>query len=654
MAATPHDEVVVLAGILGGPGCADGVGADGRLSFPEGLARGSDGQLYVATGCGTIRRFDPTTGALTTIAGNPLPQYAGTTVDGKGTAAHIYDPQGLEADAYGNLFVAEGQGHCVRKLVLATGDVTTVAGNPSKTGAADGTGSQALFTYPMGIVTDGAGSLYVTDTTNHDLRKINITTGQVVTVGGPAVPLSNPRGMAFDVAGHRLYIADGGAAGNIFLVDFVATTAPALVFTGTAAPLTSPIGLTLDGAGHLLMTDADVVREVDLTTNQLTDVAGARYATDFRDDMGSAARFSTPTFMLSDGPGRAYVSDSANGLIRAVDTTTGAVTTVAGRGARFGYQDGTGAGAELGDVTFIYSDGQGSLYNTDSGFNTVRKIVLATGEVTTIAGHASSLGGSADGIGAAALFSSPMGVTGDGAGNLYVADSGNDAIRRIVLATGEVSTIAGGKIGTMDGVGKAAQLNTPYGITCDGANLYFVDQQGNEIRKMDLTTGQVTTLAGTPYTAGWADGVGSAARFNQARNLVYDGSGHLYIVEKNNNSIRRLDLATNQVTGYVPPAPNGFANGPVATAHFDSPYDIATDGAGHLYIADADNSLIRRVDLSTGTVSTAVGVYTGGYSGILLGSPSTTRLNLPRSLAVLPGGSGVVFADERALLIAWF
>jgi streptogramin lyase len=247
-----------------------------------------------------------------------------------------------------------------------------------------------------------------------------------------------------------------------------------------------------------------------------------------------------------------------------------------------------------------------------------------------------------------------MGVTGDGAGNLYVADSTNNAIRRIVLATGEVSTIAGGKFGNADGIGTAAQLAAPYGMTCDGTTLYFVDQQGNEIRKMALTTGQVTTLAGTPYTAGYVDGVGSAARFNMARNLVYDGAGHLYIVEKNNSSIRRLDLATNQVTGYVPPAQGGFANGPVATAHFNTPYDIASDGAGHLYIADSYNSLIRRVDLSTGTVSIAVGVYTNGSSGVILRSPSTTRLNMPTALAVLPGGSGVVFADERALLIAWF
>jgi streptogramin lyase len=660
--------LALLVGQLGGQGCGDGIGPTARFNRPAGIARGSDGQLYVADGgCSTIRRFDPATGAVTTVAGTP--DRSGLT-DGRGAAAQFFAPEGLAADGAGNLFVADAENQTIRKIALATADVVTIAGAARMQGSQDGTGSQARFGYPRGIVADGAGNLFVSDLRNDDIRMINIATRQVSRLAGAAMSagnvdgvggaarFNNPSQLAADGAGN-LYVADAGnsAIRRIELATAgVTTVVPSNV--GSGGPLRDPAGIALDGAGRLLITEGYGVRAMDLSSGQITSVAGSNSVIDrgYQDGVGAAAHFYEVGHIFRDGPGHAYVSDGANSVVRAVDVTTGTVTTVAGRAAPRGHQDGVGGASILSYVSFIYADGQGNLYTTDLATNTVRKIVVATGEMTTVAGKPNVIG-SSDGRGDAARFYGPAGITGDGMGNLYVADGDtNNTIRRIVLSTGDVTTIAGlaGSRGSADGVGTAARFNTLTGITCDGANLYITDQNSAVIRQMVLATREVTTLAGTPNMVGNVNGVGAAARFQKARALVYDGIGNLYIADSGNNAVRKLNVATRQVTTYAMGSTNpGFADGPLATANFYAPFDIAIDGSGHLYIADYGNLRIRRIDLGTQMVSTAVGTSTTG-SGVILGPLSTARLNYPMAVAVLPGDAGVVLASERALLVARF
>jgi len=319
---------------------------------------------------------------VTTLAGTPG---AAGSDDGTGAAARFWFPCGVTTDGT-NLFVVDQSNCTIRKIVIATRLVTTLAGMPGVIGSDDGTGAEARFNCPDGITTDGS-NLYVVDWADHTIRKVVIATGMVTTMAGAA-----------GVAG-----SDDG--------------------TGTEARFNSPGGITTDGANL-------------------------------------------------------YIADG-NCTIRKVVIATGVVTTLAGAAGVSGSDDGTGAEARFGGPMGITTDGA-NLYVTDN--HTIRKIVIATGVVTTIAGTA-AVSGSDDGIGAEARFNAPMGITTDGA-SLYVADKLNRTIRKVVIPTGVVTTIAGmaGVIGSDDGIGAAARFSRPVRITTDGASLYVADARNNTIR----------------------------------------------------------------------------------------------------------------------------------------------------------------------------
>jgi sugar lactone lactonase YvrE len=179
----------------------------------------------------------------------------------------------------------------------------------------------------------------------------------------------------------------------------------------------------------------------------------------------------------------------------------------------------------------------GNLYVADTDNYRIRKIVIATGEVTTLAGN--GMDNHDDGTGTAARLSYPSGIAADGSGNLYVAQTSNDRIRKIAIATGEVTTLAGSTYGYADGTGTAAQFNYPFSIAADrSGNLYVADTYNNRIRKIVIATGAVTTLAGSGVL-GYADGLGTAARFNWPSGITIVG-GKLYVADADNHRIRMI------------------------------------------------------------------------------------------------------------------
>ena len=224
----------------------------------------------------------------------------------------------------------------------------------------------------------------------------------------------------------------------------------------------------------------------------------------------------------------------------------GKVTTFAGDVPSTGFRDGAGAAARFDSPNGIAADST-NIYVTDSSNNIIRKIVKATGEVTTLAGSAGSLG-SADGTGTAARFYYPGGIATDGS-NLYVADTYNDTIRKIVIATGKVTTLAGSanNPGSANGTGAAASFSLPSGITTDGSNLYVADTWNHTIRKIVIATGVVSTLTGSAGSSGSADGTGAAAGFYYPDGIVTDGS-NLYVADTWNHTIRNIVIATGEVT----------------------------------------------------------------------------------------------------------
>lgn len=321
----------------------------------------------------------------------------------------------------------------------------------------------------------------------------------------------------------------------------------------------------------------------------VTTIAGRAGTSGFNDGTGAAARFYYPQGLATDGA-NLYVADYANHVIRRIVIGTGAVTTLAGTPGAPGNVDGTGSAARFRFPAGLTTDGT-SLYVVDRGNHSIRKIALATGAVTTVAG--TTLAGSADGVGAAARFNFPTGITTDGA-SLYVADTNNHSIRKIALANGEVTTLAGATFpGSHDGVGSAARFNFPLDLTTDGTHLYVADTDNHTIRKLMIRTGEVTTLAGSGGSPGSADGVGAAARFAFPSALTTDGT-NLYVADSNNYTVRKVVIGTQGVTTLAgTPGASGFSDGTGATARFNPyPSGLTTDGQ-RLFVNDSANHTVR-------------------------------------------------------------
>ena len=266
-----------------------------------------------------------------------------------------------------------------------------------------------------------------------------------------------------------------------------------------------------------------------------------------------------------------------------------AVTTLAGTAGSSGSADGTGTAATF-NQPYDGTVDNGNLYVTDFGNHLIRKIVISSGVVTTLAGTGSS--GSADGTGTAASFYSPGGITSDGT-NLFVAGINNHIIRKIVISSGVVTTFAGtGSTGSSDGTGTAASFNFPFGITNDGTNLFVVDAQNHLIRKIVISSGVVTTFAGTG-SRGSADGTGTAASFN-APGITNDGT-NLFVADRRNNTIRKVVISTGVVTTFAGTGSAGSADGTGTAASFNYPQSITHDGTS-LFVMDLSNHTIRKID----------------------------------------------------------
>jgi sugar lactone lactonase YvrE len=320
------------------------------------------------------------------------------------------------------------------------------------------------------------------------------------------------------------------------------------------------------------------------------------------DGTGTDARFRGPSGIAIDSVGNLYVADSVNNSIRKI-TLGGVVTTFAGStSSGWDYADGTGTGARFRSPGGITIDSAGNLYVADTYNHNIRKITPG-GVVTTIAGIIGGDeddGGYANGMDANARFERPKGITIDSAGNLYVADSGNNNIRKItpegVVTTFVGSTSGGyGGEGYADGTGADARFNHPEGITIDSAgNLYVTDSGNNNIRKI-TPAGVVTTFAGSTSggftSSGYTDGTGTDARFGGLSDITIDSAGNLYVADTGNKIIRKITAG-----GVVTTIVGDFGNhGFGSYAWFGSPSGITIDSAGNLYVTDSINHNIRKL-----------------------------------------------------------
>ena len=311
-----------------------------------------------------------------------------------------------------------------------------------------------------------------------------------------------------------------------------------------------------------------------------------------------------PVAVVTDASGNVYVADTSSDTIVKINTAA-QVSTLAGTAGQIGTTNGTGAAARFNNPSGIASAPDGTLTVTDNANATIRSISPA-GVVTTLAGS-TTLRGNVDATGTAATFSSPAGITRDSAGMFYVADATNHTLRKI--ATGAVvTTLAGsaGQTGSNDGTGSAARFNNPTHVAADlSGNLYVADTTNNLIRKV-TPAGVVTTLAGLNGVSGHDDGTGSAALFNQPGGLAVDNAGNVYVADTGNSTIRRISPAGAVVTIAGLPTIAGLRDGNGTEAWFNQPRDLCLSSNGYLYIADTGNASIRRIALDASVTTLAL------------------------------------------------
>jgi len=407
---------------------------------------------------------------------------------------------------------------------------------------------------------------------------------------------------SLDLTGHATALTLAPGTVPSFPVQTVAVT----TLSGkTQTRILLESGIVTDAAGNVYVADgsSSVIRKVSAADGSVSIFAGDGHAS-FKNGPRLLAEFNFPTGLAFDLRGNLYVADEKNNRIRII-TTDGNVSTYAGSGVK-GFGDGADSLAKFNAPTGVAVDGAGTVYVADMGNNRIRRIAV-TRVVTQWAGSGNAA--FADGAGAAASFNRPYGITVTATGIAYVADANNNRIRKIV--SGVVSTLAGNdEAGFADGTGKAASFHNPEGVAADpSGNVYVADGPNNRLRKI-TSAGLVTTFAGSG-TGGNNDGADTSARFFNPIGITIDPSGIVYVADSVNGLVRKQvvqpavrTLAGNGATDYV--------EGTGTAAHINNPYSITLDAAGTLYFEDGGRRF--RKCTPTGTTSFLAGGVPGGVN----------------------------------------
>jgi len=580
-------SVVAGNGLYGFSGDG-GPAADAALANPNGLAVDGAGNVFVAdTGNFVIRKVSRD-GSITTFAGDDQ-------INGPANPGAFYLLGEIVVDTAGNLFLQDTYNNVVRK-VSPDGIVTTVAGDGKSGYSGDnGPAVSAKLDFgqsPADLALDGAGNLYIADAGNNRIRKVS-PDGIIVTIAGN---------------GTSDYAGDNGLA--------------------TAAALSFPTGVAVDGAGNIYIADFgnNVIRKVS-PSGVITTIAG-NGESDYSGDGGPATAAAILPFTVRlDVAGNLYIGET-DGHLRKV-SIDGRITTIAGNGQfQFSGDGGSATRANLSLPTSVAVSKDGSLYVADASNARIRK-VSAAGVITTFAGSGVP-GSSGDGGPAIAASMVPFGVAIDAAGNVYFTDSFANNLRKVSPA-GVINLVAGN--GESDysgdnGPAIAAALNFPTGVAVDdAANIYIADSGNNRIRKVS-TDGIITTIAGNGKTDYAGDnGPATAAALNYPSGVAIDRVGSIYVADSSNNRIRHVSPA-GVITTFAGNGSVGYSGDGLRATDFalDYPTGVAIDGQGNLYIADSGNYRIRKVS-PTGSIATLAGIGNGvsfgyGYSGD--GGPATS------------------------------
>ena len=673
--AAASDTILPFAG--GGAAYGDaGPALNANLLNPQGIVADAAGNLFIADGGHlTIRRVDAVSGIITTYAGiNGAFGFSGD--GGPAAAATLSGPLGLSVDAAGNLYLADASNSRIRRVNAATGIITTVAGNGDFGYYGDGGPALAAALFvPQGVASDSAGNIYIADTGNFAVRRVDAATGTITTIaggiggysgdGGPAISagLSDPRRIVVDPAGN-VFILDRDISSRIRRIDatthIITTIAGGGVGTGESGlAVNANLGehcadLSVDAGGHVYIAGEKRVWVVTLSDGTIRVLAGTgAFGNSGNTGDAQAATFSELGGVTISPAGRIYVADSGAGRVRRVRTKI-QIDAFAGGGASYG-DGGPALNAQLDFPEGIAIDADGNIFLADNGHSTIRRVDAATGIITTYAGVNGLLDYLGDGGPAtAAGIGLPLGIALDSAGNLFLADSLNSCIRRVSAATGTITTIAGDGnygYGGDGGQGVGATLALPQGVAADATgHLYIADSDNAVIRQVNLATGMITRFAGLapPLNTGQSGDGGPAlnARFNNPIRVAVDAAGNVYVLDRTGNSrIRRIDAATHIITTFAGGGAGTGESGPAVSANLGLPTDICVDTAGHLLIAGQRR--VWEVTLATGMIRVVAGTGASGNSGDTADASAAT-FSLLGGIAVSPVLGDLLIADEGA------
>jgi hypothetical protein len=646
-----------------GYGGDSGPATSAEVQYPFGVAVDSAGNLYIADFLNQrIRKVDAS-GTITTVAGNGTAGFSGD--NGPATSAELYNPYVVTVDSAGNLYIADTYNSRIRK-VDTSGTITTVAGNGTQGYNGDNIrATSAELWYPIGVAVDSAGNLYIVDSGNYRIRKVD-TSGTITTVAG------------------------NGTAG------YNGDNIPA-----TSAELSNPVGVAVDSAGNVYIADTynQRIRKVE-TSGTMTTVAGNGTAGYNGDNIpATSAELQYPYGVAVDSAGNVYIADLDNSRIRKMDTV-GTITTVAGTGTQ-GYSgdNGPATSAELQYPFDVVVDSVGNLYVADThnsrvrkvtngrtnfgpvnvGVNSTQNVLLSINTAMTLSAMQTS--GDYSVLSNSCAPNTPLSANtictlqvqftpsqpGQRSFPLVAAYfiscthcgqliphldtfglEGTGVGSALAFTPGIIATVAGNGIAGYNGDNIAAtssELSDPFGVGVDSAgNLYIADLYNNRIRKVD-TSGPITTVAGNG-TAGYnGDNIAAtSAELAFPDRVAVDSAGNLYIADQGNQRIRKVD-ASGTITTVAGNGTQGYNgdNIPATSAELQLPYSVAVDSAGNLYIADFRNQRIRKVDTS-GTITTVAGNGTQGYNGDIIPATSA-ELQDPYGVAVDSAGN-VYIADR--------
>jgi uncharacterized protein (TIGR03437 family) len=593
--ASPYGQVTAIAGNGTAGTSSDGIPAvSASLSADTGgIAVDSAGNVYFVDG-NRVREVT-TDGLIHTVAGTTGP--GGYNGDNQtAVTAQLNSPWGLAVDAANNLYIADQYNSRVRKV--SSGNITTIAGNGSLGAAVNGPATASPLGTPYGLTVDGSGNVYITD----------IGLFWAIKIGAD---------------GNLTHVAGNGSG----LSDFGYSDGPA-----TTNYIYYPAGAAVDGSGNLYIAELDGNRVRKVSAGNLQTVAGRLH---FAGDNGpaAAALLNQPQDMALDPKGNVFIADYANYRVRGV-VPNGTIATIAGNGIPDTPDDGaTAASAPLPDVWAIATDVSSNVY-----LATTHKVLQVTpaGVVTTVAGTG-AFGDTGDGSAAnTASFKFITGVAVDGAGNVYIADSEADRVRKVSAADGSISAFAGtgtsGYFGDRE-LAVNAKLNlcyqepAPLAVDAQGS-VYIGDCDNYVVRKVDAS-GTINTVAGYGAFGSPVDGQqATSSPLSQPSGISVDASENLYIVSQLFNAIYRVDATgmIQHISGGGTAAPADGVPATLSTGF--GGVGIKVDSNKDLYVADPTDMTVRKLVYNSPTgLSITSGNNQSGPAGSTLPAPLTVTVH---------------------------